>query len=367
MISKQRLLQTFLELVRIDAPAKAERPVADYLKKRLKNYHIREDGAGRAIGGNCGNLVVEIPGDGRRSVLLSAHMDTVKPTMGIKTRVLHGIISTDGKTILGADDRAGIAILLELVEHLRVARVSHPPLELVFTVAEEIGLQGAKQIKPAQLKSRLGYVLDCSLDVGMAVNRCVTHQRMVMDVQGRSAHAGVDPEHGINAISIAAKALSRIRTGKISPNSTLNIGTIAGGHAFNIVPDHARVELEMRSFSDAELAGMTRGVKKAFVQAAREAGGKVVIRAWMDFQRFTVSERAPVAHFFLQGAKNAGLKGLLCAYRGGSDGNVFNKMGISCLVLGLGYKGPHTHQEQIAISNMIGSTRLLAGVLDAVR
>ena len=364
MISEKRLLHTFLDLIAINAPAKHERPVADYLKRILKSYSLREDAAGKKVGGNCGNLLVCVPGDRRRPVMCSAHMDTVRPTTGIRPILGKGVIRTDGKTILGADDRAGIAIILELLKHLAESGRPHPPLELVFTVAEEVGLQGAKQIRSDALKSSKGYVLDSSLPVGMAVNRSVTIHRMKILAMGRSAHSGVNPERGINAISIAAKALSKLPMGRIGDDTTLNVGVISGGHAFNIVPDETRMELELRSASPPVLEKWVRRVKGAFAGAAKQLGGKVKIDAWVDFKLFRISPRDPVVRAFQAGAEGIGIKPRLCQYGGGSDANVFNALGIPCLVLGLGYHLPHTNQERITIGDLVLGTKLLASILE---
>ncbi len=367
MISERRLVSTFLDLVRINAPAKQERPVAIFLKKRLQSYALREDGAGKALGGNCGNIIVRVPGDSRPTILLSAHMDTVSPTAGIRPSIKRGMFRSDGNTILGADDRAGIAMILELLAHWKDTGRAHPPLEIAFTVAEEIGLQGAKQIGRGVLKSAMGYVLDSSLPVGAAVNEAVTHHRMILRVQGRTAHAGVEPEKGINAICIAAKALSRLPTGRITKRTTCNVGVIAGGTAFNVVPSLTQVDLEIRSASSRVAAGLIRRVRRSFREAARKAGGKVAIKEWKDFEAFRVSPRAPVAQFFRQGAGKMGLNPSLRMYGGGSDGNIFNRRGIPCLVLGLGYKEPHTARERMAVADLMRGTQLLAAIMEAVQ
>ncbi len=364
MISPKRLLSTFLQLVRINGTAKKERPVANYLKRHLKSNRVREDNAGKNIGGDCGNLIVQVPGDARETVMLSAHMDTVQPTTGIASKITRGVIHTDGKTILGADDRAGIAMILELLAHLAESKIAHPPLELVFTIAEEIGLQGAKQMRFRDIKSGLGYILDSSLPVGMAVNQSVTIQRMNIRVEGRSAHAGVDAERGINAISIAAKALSKIPTGKIAKHTTLNVGAIHGGQAFNIVPNEVHVVLEIRSAYPAVLKKWAARVRSAFAASARQARGRVRIEQWTDFKTFYVSPKAPVAKSFVAGAKALGMAPVLRQYGGGSDGNVFNHMGIPCLVLGLGYHAPHTTEERMAVASLVQGTRLLASILE---
>lgn len=365
MISEKRLVQTFLDLVRINAPAKEEKPVARFLRERLKRYSVREDNAGKAVGSNCGNILVRVSGDARPPILFSAHMDTVRPTAGIKPIVENGVIRTDGKTILGADDRAGIAMILEMLEHLREEGRPHPPLELAFTIAEEIGLQGAKQIRKGTLRSAMGYILDSSLPIGAAVNRAVTIQRMIITVKGKAAHAGVEPEKGINAIAIAARALSKVKTGRLDRTTTFNIGTISGGHAFNIVPHEAKVVVEARSASPEKLAKIITGVRKAFTSAANSAGGKVAFDEWTDFKLFRIPETAPVSKVFLRAVKAMGRRPELCQYGGGSDGNIFNAMGIPCLTLGLGYKFPHTFAESMRIADMVAGTRLLAELVKA--
>ncbi len=354
-------------MVRINAPAKHERPLADFLKRRCKGWTIIEDKAGRRIGGDCGNVLMRVPGTSRgvQPLLLSAHMDTVQPTTGIRPVMRGGMIRSDGKTILGADDRAGIAAILEAVRHVQESGKPHAPLELLFTVAEEIGLLGAKQIPRGFLKSSMGFVLDSSLDVGMAVNDAVSIQRMIAHVHGRPAHAGVEPEKGVNAIAIAAKALSRLRFGRVNARTTMNVGKISGGHTFNIVPAYAAVEMEARSDSARRLAAIVGDVKKAFALAAKKAGGKVRVEDWTDFEMFRVPPSAPVSIVFYRGCKRAGMRGRLRAYSGGSDANVFNKIGVPSLVLGVGYKCPHSTRECISVQSLTDCAKLVASIIEA--
>jgi tripeptide aminopeptidase len=361
MISQKRVLATFLDLIRINAPAR----VTDFLRRRLSRYHTREDRAGSKLAGNSGNLIVRIPGKGQRPVLLSAHMDTVAPTEGIRTVLRKGVLRSDGKTILGADDRAGIAIILELVRHLEERGGSHPPLELVFSVCEEIGLHGARQIPRQSLRSKIGYVLDSSLPIGQAVNRSVTIRRMDITVCGRAAHAAAGADRGINAIAIAAKALARVRTGQIGRHTTLNIGTISGGTAFNVVPAEAKIDLEMRSPDDQKIHVLRRRIRRYFVEAAGAQGGKVRIREWSDFKAFRITPEAWVARCFLEGARASGFRPNLHQYSGGSDANIFNAIGIPSLVLGTGYSFPHTPREEIPVAELVRGTRLLESILKA--
>ncbi len=361
------MTDTFKTLVRINAPSLSERPLANFLKSRLKRYPMVEDHAGKALGGQCGNLLVRVKGDNRSPVLFCAHMDTISPTRGIRMTQKRGVLQTDGKTILGADDRAGIAAILELVAHLEESGMPHPPLELLFTVAEEPGLQGIKQFCPKSLRAKAGYVLDSTQPVGSAVHSAVAMRRMSVCVKGKTAHSGIDPEKGVNAIHIASRALAGIRSGKISRHTSVNIGTIKGGSAVNIVPDETRVEIEIRSIYPAAILRLSQRIRRVFEREAVKACGKVRINEWTEFGSFYVPKKALVSRLFCLGARALGLDSQLECYGGGSDGNVLNAMGISCLVVGLGYEFPHTTRERMPVSNLTASVRLLESILNAWR
>ncbi|HOP80156.1 MAG TPA: M20/M25/M40 family metallo-hydrolase, partial [Armatimonadota bacterium] len=241
MINKERLLQTFFDLIEINSPSRNERGVADYLKPKLEElgFQVIEDDTGEKIGGNTGNLIATKQGtsDTGLRIFFSAHMDTVEPTEGLKPVISDdGVISSDGKTILGADCKAGIAATLEAVRAAIEQNVPFRSIQLLYSVAEEIGLMGAKEMEPQRINADVGYVFDTEKPVAGVVVSAPSHENILVKVYGKASHAGINPEAGVSAIIAASRAIANMKLGRISPETTANIGTINGGKARNIIP-----------------------------------------------------------------------------------------------------------------------------------
>ncbi len=350
-INRRKLLRTFKELAALYGPGKRERDVADYILERLDgNIPVAEDGAGDAIGGDAGNVLVKIDGRGE-PVLLVAHLDTVEPCVGVQPRVRNGYVYSKGDTILGADDRAAVAVLLELAE---VAdRLSERrPLEILFTVAEEIGLLGAKHADYGPIVSKTAFVLDASEPPGYAVDAAPGSETVKATFRGRAAHAGIEPEKGINAIQMAASAVAGMRLGRIDHETTANIGLISGGRATNIVSESARIEGEVRSHDASKLTAQVTHVTDVAKKAAAEFGGDVDITWEKAYDSYHLAEDAAPVALFSRAARAVRLKPKFVAGGGGSDANVFNERGIAAVVLGCGMEKPHTTEEKIAVASL---------------
>ncbi|NIT35515.1 MAG: M20/M25/M40 family metallo-hydrolase [candidate division Zixibacteria bacterium] len=350
-MNRRKLLRTFKEVAAIYGPGKRERDVADYISSRLERlWPVSEDGAGDAIDGDAGNLLVQIEGEGE-PVLFVAHMDTVEPCAGVKTKVEDGYVMSGGDTILGADDRAAVAALVELAEAAARMRARRP-LELLFTVAEEIGLLGAKHADYAAVTGKMAFVFDASEPPGFAVVAAPGSELVTATFHGRAAHAGIEPEKGINAIKMAASAVATMRLGRIDHETTGNVGLISGGRATNIIPERAEIKGEVRSHDPSKLAAHVAHINEEIKKAAAESGGDAEISWTQAYVSYRLDEDAPPVALFRRAARAAGLEPKFVAGGGGSDANVLNARGIPSIVIGCGMENPHTTDERIAAASL---------------
>lgn len=364
MLNTQRMTDHFLKLVQIDSLSKREKAVALVLQTELEalGAKVEFDAADKAVGGEIGNLIARLPATdpSRRPLLLSAHMDTVVPGEGIQPIVEGRKIKSDGTTILGGDDKSGISIIMEVLRTLREKKLPYGEIEIAFTICEEFGLLGAKHLDFGRLKSRDGLVLDCD-NVNILFTKSPSSDRLEFKVHGLEAHAGVCPERGISAVQIAADAISRMKLGRIDPETTANIGIIQGGSATNIVPNYVYVKAETRSHSEEKLAAQTGHMRECFRKAAerfwadldgKRITGWVEETIWRDYDRMNVPENAPIVQAVKRAAKSLSYQIQTQATGGGCDANVFNKKGITVANLGTGMHDIHTVKEWLAIDEM---------------
>lgn len=359
IINKKRLINTFLNLVNVSSPAKKEREVADIVKRLLigKTDRIKEDDCARKIGGNCGNIVAIIRGNysqNKPPLLFNVHMDTVTPCDSVNPVREKGIIRSDGTAILGADDKAGIAAVIELV-NIRKEQEQLPWCNIVilFTVAEEIGLYGSKHCNISEFIGAPAYVLDSVSDVGVVTNRAPYGERLSIELFGKAAHAGVHPEQGKNAVLMSARALTEIKLGRIDDETTANIGKVHGGRAINIVPDYVRLDGEIRSHNEKKLLTQENEMIDIFTKEAQQLGGKAEIKTQRDYNGFHIAKSEEIIKIALDAAKKIGKKGDVMASGGGSDANIFNQKGLQAVALGVGYENPHTLQEKISEKKLV--------------
>ena len=378
-INRDRLADTFLNLVRIDSPSRHEGRVAKWLKSWFKDFPgvvVTEDGSGIETGSETGNLIIRLKGNRDvPPVFFNAHMDTVEPGTGIKPVFAEGVFRSNGTTVLGGDDKAAIAILLEAANCLQENRIDFGPIEMVFTTCEEIGLLGAKALDPSVLKARAGYAMD-SADPDAVINRAPAAVRFTIKVHGRSAHAGINPEKGINAIRIAAKAISCAPQGRIDQDTTCNTGLIRGGNATNIIPDMVEVQGEIRSHDEKrlreiqdELTGCFYSATQEFQPETKTTGRKstepfVTSSIRDDYPLMKVYQDHPVVTTVLKAGKNLGRELHLEKTGGGSDANIFNQKGLSTVILGIGMQKVHTTEEFIRLSDMVDSCRLVLEIIN---
>jgi tripeptide aminopeptidase len=372
MIDIKRLSETFRLLVGIDSLSGREGAVAKELEKILKALGAKTvfDDSFSQTGSDTGNLIARFPGNpSKEPLLLNAHMDTVGPGENIEIDFSNGVFSSRGETVLGADDKAGVAILIETLHVISENRLPCPPLEMVFTVCEEIGLVGAKHLDHSLLKARQGYCLDAS-GRGLLVTQAPAANRLEFTVFGKSAHAGIEPEKGINAIQTAARAIAGLELGRIDDETTCSIGIIQGGTASNIIPDRVRAKGEARSHNPEKLEAVTRKMVTAFEDAARDAREEtgdsrlpfVEASVEADFPSIHIPESHPVVQTALKAASSLGIPLKTARAGGGSDANIFFSKGIHTAVMAIGMMNPHTCGETIAIDDMVQTARLLTEI-----
>jgi len=360
------MVEEFLALVQIDSVSGRERQIADLLKEKLAGLglEVLEDGAGGKVGSDTGNIIGRLPGSGSGPVLmLCSHMDTVEPGHGVKPRIERGVIRSAGDTVLGADDKAGIVAILEVLRVIREQNISHGGLEVVFTIWEEGGLFGAKNLEYSHLSARIGYVLDSDGPLGTIITRAPSQDRIGATIIGRAAHAGINPEDGINAIQVASHAIAQMKLGRIDHETTCNIGIITGGKATNIVPESAALDGETRSLDAKKREVQTAVMCGAIRQAAAKFGASVDIVTETLYHDFNLGEESPPVRLAVEAAVKLGLTPRLEKTGGGSDANIFNSRGIATAVLGIGMKKVHTTEEYIALDDLTGNAVYLLEIV----
>ena len=368
-IDQDRVTQLLLDLVKINSPSHHEAEIAEFLAHTLTDhgFEVRRFDPPQGVEGDTGNLLATYRGEPDiEPVLFAAHMDTIQPTAGINVRIDDGIMHTDGTTVLGADDKAGIAAMIEGVLAIRDSGVRHGDIELLFTVAEETGLYGAKATQPDHVRSRIGYVLDDGKPVGGAVHQAPYHERIHITVHGKAAHAGMCPELGINAIEIAAAAIAGLHTGRIDDETTSNVGVIQGGILTNIVPDACHVTLEARSVRADKLLAEVARLRGAFEHACAERMVKLDCRQVREYNGYIHSPDCRAMTIARRAAEAAGLEFSSRPTGAGTDANVLNTIGIETVVLGTGMCAAHTSDEYIEIRDLANTARLVAAIIQGV-
>jgi len=368
MVNKQRLLDHFLKLVKIDSLSGKEGEISQLLKKELSQLglEVLQDEANKPINGQVGNIIAKLKGTlkGAPPILLNAHLDTVKPGEKVNPQIKEGIIYSDGKTILGADDKSGVSAIMEALRVLQTQKILHGPLEIVFTISEETGLWGTKYLDYSLLESKIGFVLDSGKQVGTITTQAPTQDWIKAKILGKAAHAGVCPEEGINAIQVASQAIANMPLGRIDEETTANIGIIKGGRATNIVPDEVEVQGEARSRNHQKLNLQIEKMRKAFEESARKFGAKAEIEIEKAYPDFKVEETHPVIRIAEIAAQSLGLKTILKASGGGSDANIFNSKGITSVILSTGAENSHTLQEYIALQDLVKTTQYILAIIE---
>ncbi|MBQ8922232.1 MAG: M20/M25/M40 family metallo-hydrolase [Oscillospiraceae bacterium] len=366
-IHPERLSADFLALAAASSESLNERCIADLLTEKLHElgFSVYEDNAGALLGGNAGNLYGYLAGAlSGAPLLLSAHMDTVRPGHN-KRPILHedGTFTSDRTTVLGADDCAGIAEILEGIRSVQESGIPHRSIEVLFPVAEEIYIQGSGVFDFRRIQAKEAYVLDMSGPVGSAAVRAPSLISFRVTVTGRASHAGFAPENGIHAIKAAAIAIAKLPQGQIDPETTANIGTITGGAEKNIVPEQCICTGEVRSFSHARALQHIDEIRQAFSEAASACGAVSEMETREILRAYDVPAEAPVVQRFVRVCKQMGLPAELRRTFGGSDNHNFLKAGISGIVLSCGMNRVHSTDESVTLPELEQGASLVAGLI----
>ncbi|MCG2820759.1 MAG: M20/M25/M40 family metallo-hydrolase [Candidatus Atribacteria bacterium] len=370
MVNEKRLVESFMELVKIDSISRDERNLADFLIEKLEDLGLDViiDQAGEKVKTNSGNIIARFKGNIKEAtpIMFSAHMDTVVPGKNIKPVCEGDKILSSGKTILGADDKAAIAALLEALRIIKENNIPCGDIEIVFSICEEIGLLGAKNLDISSLNAQMGFVLDAGGQVGKIITTAPSQNSLKIIIYGKSAHAGSNPEEGINAIQVAGFALSRMKLGRIDEETTANIGIISGGKATNIIPDEVTLEGEVRSRNEEKLEKYTKKLKQIAEDTAREFKAKAEAKINREYYCYNLSPGDQVVKISMKAARDMGLQPELCPSGGGSDANVFNKKGFPSVVLAIGMEKVHTVDEYILVKNLKNTAEYVLSIINTV-
>jgi tripeptide aminopeptidase len=361
------MLDRFVRLCEIPSPTGEERAVADAVLAELRELGVEaaEDSAATAARAGAGNLIARIPGDADAWVMFGCHLDTVPHEGPIEVVLDQGVYRSRGETILGADNKAAVTVLIELAA--RYARRSTPVgLEILFTVAEEEGLRGAKELDAAALRSAFGFVLDHASPIGEVITAAPTYKRLVADFQGKEAHSGIRPEEGRSAIVAAAAAIAAMRLGRLDAETTANVGVIAGGTASNVVPGRCRVEGEARSLDDEQASRAIGAMVDACTWAASEHECDVDVELMEIFRGYRLPSSAPPVQVARAALERCGVEAREVATGGGSDANALSAAGFECVLLANGTEANHTPEERVAAERLVQMLAVCEAIVEEV-
>ena len=352
MPNHERLVNDFSDLVRIDSPSGEEWDVALHVSERLSNlgFQVARD--------DHGNVIAREDGGGDRPLILSAHMDTVDPGRSIKPQVVGDRITSDGSTILGGDCKAGVAAILEALESVKEDGRPRRPLEVIFTRGEEIGLVGASNLDFSMIRGTEAVVFDGNGPVNTITGASPTYMAFDVNVRGRGAHAGVEPEKGLSAIKIASDLIAELPQGRIDQETTFNVATITGGTVRNAVPSEASVSGEFRSMNMESLELLRMQLLAAVnTVRARYNEAEITENLEMMFQMYRLDPNEATAQLVMRVMRDMSLEPNIKPSGGGTDGNVFRLNGIESVVVGMATNQMHTIDEYVVIPDLIDASR----------
>ena len=355
MLNKGRLLKTFLDLVKIDSPSGQEKQISSYLLRKFLSLdlspHLDKQG----------NVFVKVPGQGF-PLLLSAHMDTVEPGRNIRPIIKNGIIKSDGTTILGADNKAGVVSIIEAVRVLQDSKQKHRSLEIVFTVSEEIASLGAVNLNYKSIAAREGYIFDNPNPIGTIINGSPFYNRFDISILGKSIHSS-KPQDGINVIPIFLQAMQNVTLGKVSENTLVNIGVVKSGHVRNSAPGEMVIEGEVRSFLEKEIKEYSQNIIKTFFLASEKHNAKIKTSIVRENSGYMYSQKDPLIKKTQDIMHGLRINSVLKKIWGCSDANIFLEKGIKVLNLGNGAKDTHTTRESISIDSLFNLSNLILSIV----
>lgn len=352
-----RIIEIFLELAGISGVSSFEKPVADYIKKFITNLGliIDEDSAAEFTKSNTNNLICKI-GTGGKFVLV-AHMDTARPTDNLNPIIMADKIVSSGDTVLGVDNRAGIAVLLFTLEHILKENIQVKDFTIAFTTCEETTLFGSKHLG-INGNINHAFVFDSGYRPGNFIYSACGALGFKIKIIGKASHSGISPEKGINALSVAASAISKFSWGRLDEETTMNIGLFKSGSAVNVIPESAELEGEIRSFNIQKVENQFEKVIEIFKSEAEKLNAKIEYEYFWDFKPYTVSQDSEVYMKTVNAINKLGLEAIPKISLGGSDANSLNARGITSVNLGIGAQNPHSNEEFIFIEDLIKSSEI---------
>jgi tripeptide aminopeptidase len=351
------LIDLFLKVASVNALSGNEKPLADFIKSYLSQYgyNLEEDDATQFTKSNTGNIICKVGKGG--NFVLTSHMDTARPTAEVEPRILEDRIVSSGDTVLGVDNRAGVTVLLYMLEKIAKEKILVKDFTVAFTTCEETTLFGSKYLG-LNGNIKYGFIFDSGYRPGNFINSACGALGFNIKVIGKASHSGIAPEKGINSLLIASKAMSRLPLGKIDEDSTMNIGILKSGSAVNVVPELTEMDGEVRSFNTAKIEKYFAAASEIFQEEAKAGGGKLDVNWFWDFKPYTVPETSFVYKEISRVLRNVGLKPEPKISLGGSDANSLNENGIESVNLGIGAQNPHSNDEFIYIEDLFKSAEI---------
>lgn len=369
-MNTDRLVNEFIEMVKVSSVSGKEGRFASLLSEKLKGlgFEVYVDQANKGTDGDTGNVLGRLKGTpGTQPVLLCAHMDTVVPGENISPVIRDGVIYSDGTTILGGDDKAGIAAILEAVRYIKENNIPHGDIEVAFTISEENGMIGSRNMDYRWLKSKSAFVLDSGGAVGSVIVKAPAQFKLNTIIKGKAAHAGVAPEKGISAIQVASRAIDKMKLLRIDEETTANVGMISGGCATNIVCDRVEINMEARSLVKSKVEAQAKHMLECIESACREFGAEHETEHFLNYSEVNLSKDAEIVKLVDAAIKRAGLETRLESTGGGSDTNIMSGKGLQAVTLAIGMTNVHTTSESIAIKDMEKAAELVAAIIQEVK
>ncbi|HUT86046.1 MAG TPA: M20/M25/M40 family metallo-hydrolase [Elusimicrobiales bacterium] len=375
-LNKKRMISTLLEFVSIYSPALKEKKLANNLVSKLKKLgcSVTVDNAHKKFGGEVGNIIAKLPGTGTaknyKPILLNSHTDTVEPAKNVKPKIHNGKITSDGTTILGGDCKAGLTIVLEILHVLKEQKLPHPPVEILFDAAEEVGHLGLENIDSSKLRAKKGLVLDG--DVAEVITRAPSRHLFDIAITGKTAHAGVNPEKGISAIEIAVKAVAKMKFGKIDHETVANIAVFKSENGLNVVAQEAHIKGELRSHNKQKVQKLINHMKNCLekeVKATRKKVDGKWICAKFNFKTkkmyssFKISDKNPFLKTIIKSAASQGVNLKTASINAGCGSNSLVKHGITAPLIDIGYRNAHTTSEYVSIKDFFNGAKVALAIV----
>jgi len=364
------MVSEFIEMAKVSSLSLKEGRFASLLAEKLRglDFEVYIDRAGELAGGDTGNVLGRLKGTlDTQPILLCAHMDTVVPGENINPIIRDGIIYSDGTSILGGDDKAGIAAILEAVRYIKENNLPHGDIEVAFTICEENGMLGAKNMDYDWVKSKLAFVLDSNGDVGKVIVQAPAQIKIYSEIKGKAAHAGIAPEKGISAIQAAARAIDKMRLLRIDEETTANIGVINGGSVTNIVCDKVKIDMEARSLKRSKVEAQAEHMLECMDRACAEYGAVHEAEQYLNYPEFSISKDSEAIKLVAAGMNRIGIEASFESTGGGSDTNIMSGKGLQAVTLAIGMTNVHTTSECIAIRDMEKTAELVSALIQEAR